>query len=297
MARRAVEIGAAVALWQALGGSVIFATFTMRHRRDQRLALLWGALSKAWGRTTAGSSWQRDKSTHRVAGWLRAVEVTDGANGWHVHAHALLFVEGKHTAATAGRLGSAMYDRWAAGLVAAGLDAPLPIGTLARLIEGPADADLSRYLTKATASADTLGLEVTWSQSKRARRDFSTRPTWALLDDVLSTGDADALDRWHEWEAASKNRRQLTWSQGLRERLRLRREKTDEDVAGEEAGTQDDDLVLITAEGWSQLVRAPHRIPELLSVTEAGGLAALRGFLDGLDVPYVLAGEAGQRAA
>ncbi|MEW6747906.1 MAG: replication protein, partial [Planctomycetota bacterium] len=68
MARRAVEVGAAIALWQAQGHPVAFATFTMRHRKGQPLASLWDALSGAWQRAVGGKSWYRDKALHRVAG-------------------------------------------------------------------------------------------------------------------------------------------------------------------------------------------------------------------------------------
>ena len=51
----------------------------------------WDVLSYAWQRVTSGSSWQEDcERFGGLLGWARAVEVTDGDNGWHVHLHVLL---------------------------------------------------------------------------------------------------------------------------------------------------------------------------------------------------------------
>ena len=286
MARRAVEIGAAVALWQAQGGAVGFATFTMRHHKGQSLPALWDALSAAWNRTVGGKAWGTDKGRHGVAGWLRVVEVTYGVNGWHVHVHCVLFLEGKQSDRLVKQLHASMVGRWASKLVALGLLAPLSIGQEAHLVKDAGDKDLSSYLTKATDGARRIGLELTQTQSKTARGIHKTRSPWALLDDVEDLGLAESLGLWHEWERGSKGRKQMTWSKGTRERLGLLVEKSDEDVAAEEHGSSADDLVLIDAAGWKRLTRVPVDLARLLAVTEASGLKGLRAFLDERAITY-----------
>lgn len=286
MARRALEIGAAVSTWQAVGGSVAFVTLTMRHRRGQSLSTLWAALSHAWGRVTSGKSWNSDRASHGVAGWMRVVEVTHGSNGWHVHVHALLFMEPSHLTQDLAGLHASMFGRWSAGLAARGLARPLMVGQDARRIDGAADGDLARYFTKAVHGGHRIALELTQSQTKQARNTHGTRPVWALLDDVLDQGDADGLDLWQEWERSSKGRRQVTWAQGFRQRLGLLTERTDEQIAAEEMGTADDELVLIDAAGWALIVKAPALIPQLLHVAEVGGLGAVRAFLHAHHVTY-----------
>lgn len=291
MARRALEIGAAVALWQAQGHPVGFLTFTMRHRKGQSLGELWDALQRAWARATTGRGWYRDRALYGVAGWLRVVEVTWGDNGWHVHVHALAFLEGKATPQTVAQLHSSMFSRWSAALGDAGLASPLMVGQDARLVTGPADADLAAYLAKSVDHGDPrlLGLELTQSQSKRARTAHGTVSPWHFLDQV-ELGDADALDRWHEWEQTSHGRRQITWSRGLRERLGLRREASDEEIAAEEIGTSADDLLVITADGWDLLCRTPARLADVLTTAEQSGLTGLRCLLDTWGVTYRLVG-------
>jgi hypothetical protein len=288
MARRALEIGAAIALWQSQGHPVAFATFTMRHHRNQGLQALWDGLQAAWARVTSGRAWVAEKGAYGVAGWLRVVEVTRGRNGWHVHIHAVLFLREWPTSAQLASWHRGMIQRWTAGLVRNGLAAPLMLGQDLRLIEGPADTVLADYFTKATDRGSyELGLELTQTQSKQARTKHGTWPVWALLDGVQD-GDADDLDAWHEWERVSKGRRQLTWAQGLRQLLALGVEHSDEDIAGEEVGTAADELLLIEREGWAILVARPRLIAQLLDAVEAGGLVGAREFLDRLGCAYTL---------
>ncbi len=289
MSRRAVEIGAAVALWQSQGGAVAFATFTMRHHSWQRLATLWDALSKAWHSVTAGKQWVKDQQRHDVAGFLRMVEVTQGRrNGWHVHVHALLFLEDEPEPAALAQLHDRMVGRWTRRLVALEMPAPLPAGQECHLVQDGADADLAAYFTKATDSAHRIGLEVTHTQSKTARGAYKTGPTWDLLDQVVATGEVEAVERWHEWEAASKGRKQMTWSKGIRDRLGLLREASDEEIAEEEHGSAADDLVLIDSEGWATLRSRPRDLADLLTLAEIGGLGYVRQFLDIRGVSYAL---------
>jgi hypothetical protein len=287
MARRAVEVGAAVATAQARGMHVVFATFTMRHHKGQALVGLWTALASGWAKVTSGAEWVKDKGRWQIRGWLRVVEVTHGANGWHVHVHVLLFLEGKPSEDAVQALHGRMFARWSRSLERQGLRAPLMIGQDAHLVTGAADKHLAEYFTKAT-DARRIGLEVTQTQSKAARGRHSTRTPWGLLDDVQNLGLVDSLALWHEWEQGSKGRKQLTWSVGFRKELGLLAEETDEDIAGQEHGSADDDLVLIEAEGWRHLTLVPVDLADLLTVTQGQGLAGLRRFLDVRGIPYRL---------
>lgn len=283
MARRALEIGGAVAAWQSQSPDhhVIFSTFTMSHHKGQRLSYLWGSLSTAWNKVTGGKAWITDKERFGVEGWCRVVEVTDGPNGWHVHVHALLFLVSASLDVES--LHRRMFARWSRALVRAGLAEPSLIGQDAHLVNGPGDAALAAYFTKAVDGAHRIGLELTQSQTKKARRRHSTVPTWGLLDEVEETGD---LTRWEEWELGSKGRRQISWSKGLRERLGLRREESDEELAAEEVGTSADNVMLITAFGWNQLCTVPADLGRLLDVTSTEGLEGARAFLDARGVEY-----------
>lgn len=283
MARRALEIGGSVEAWQMQGGRVGFVTFTLRHKRGQRLHDLWDVLSKAWAKVTSGKSWVRDQA-RGVEGWLRVVEVTYGANGWHVHIHALLFLAEGVDEDQFTKIHRSMVSRWIAAVIRLGLDSPLASGQDARLLVGGADAALGAYLTKSVHGGHAIGLEFTHTQSKGTRSALATRSVWSLLDDAMD-GLASGVRLWAEWERVSKGKRQLTWSKGLRQRLRLGKEASDEDVAAEELGTADDDVLLLTSAGWSRLV-ALRLLGECLTILEVGGLRGVKSFLDRYQIDY-----------
>lgn len=58
----------------------------------------------------------------------------------------------------------------------------------------------------------------------------------------------DELRLWAEWEAGSKGRRQQVWSRGMRDKLQLGAELSDEEVAELEVDGQD--LVAIDSSEW-----------------------------------------------
>lgn len=281
MARRALEIGAAVETWQAEGGGAAMMTFTLRHNKTQRLATLWDVVSKAWAAVTSGKLWVSAQAVG-VEGWLRVVEVNIGPNGWHVHIHALLFVAGDMTTDQVLSVHAGMVRRWSAAAKRLGLSSPLSVAQDCRIISTASDEALGQYLAK--AQHGYIGHELTNTQSKEARFKNSTVTVWTLLDNARD-GIAEACEKWFEYERASKGRRQISWSKGLRERLRLLSEQTDEDIAAEEMGTADDDLLLITAEGWRALVEM-RALAECLSAAEVGGLVGLRDWLVAHGIDY-----------
>ncbi len=109
-----------------------------------------------------------------------------------------------------------------------------------------------------------------------------------LLDEWFGDGEVESAELWKEFEQASKGRRQITWSHGLREMLGMTTEKTDEDIASEELGSSDDDLVHITKDGWRKVCATPDLIPEILNTAERSGLAGLRSLLNLYGIEYTV---------
>jgi hypothetical protein len=294
LVQRALEIGAVLSQAVAEGHSLGFGTLTMRHRRGEALKGLWDAAGGAWQRAISGKGWVTVKDARGVVGWVRVWEVTDGVNGWHVHVHFVVVLAPGSTAADLDAVAGGMFGRWSAGLVAAGRDAPWLVGQEWHIASGDdASSDLAGYLFKLAEAgsvrppAAALGLELTHTQPGRARSDLATRPTWALLDDFSTTGDLDALGRWHEWERGSKGRRQVGWSKGLRARFAPDLATvSDEGLVEREMGSAADDLVVISLSGWERLVSMPWEMPGVLDVTETGGLPALRARLCELGIDH-----------
>lgn len=298
-AGRQAELDAGITAWLAAGHSVAFLTLTVKHHKGHRLADLWDAISPAWNRTTSGAgvAWNGgkvrkdgsrvigDKERFGIAGYVRVVETKHGASGWHPHVHALLFLDKPLTDEQLDDLRHRMFGRWEAALVKAGYSAAewgwdeesgrmVQVGAVIRRVtDGGGMAD---YFAKNTYGITPGGAayEVTGSHSKRAGKGGAT--PFQLLEQMVETGDADLLDLWHEWEAASHGRRQLTWSRAMRDLLALGVELTDEELA--EQQLDGDVAVVLTRDEWVA-GRWWERVPDLLDAVEAGTLHELLDFI------------------
>ena len=266
LAHRQDEVRAAIAAYMtdAPGGrQLAMLTLTMRHRKGQPLRELWDSLGYAWASVTSGKGWQTSKAKYGLEGWLRVVELTHGANGWHVHVHALLFVDGGDrpalTAADTRSWRSELTGRWSRALERRGLSPALERAQELHLVTGRAEP-LADYFTKqadtGTASrgassgiggnadpdeAHAIAQEFTRSAGKASRAASGGRSTWRILDGVIA-GDSPDTRLWHEYEKASRGRRQMTWSKGLRDQLGLNDDRTDESIADEEIGDRSEAL-------------------------------------------------------
>lgn len=289
LAHRQAELEAAIGQWTAAGNSLVMVTLTMRHRRGQRLRTLWDALGQAWEDVTRNGSYRRVRDALGVAGFARAVEVTYGEAGWHVHVHAALFVRGEVGRDAAESIESAVWGTWRSSLTRAGLDAPLRgPGIDVKLWRSDGAGRLGEYFTKASYDhgdgASAAAAEVARGDLKAARS--GNRTPFQVLADFDRHGDADDLDVWHEWEDASRGRRQLTWSRKLRAELALSAERSDDELAADEAGTADDDLVEFDAATWRYI--GEHGLHGFLldAAEDDDDGTALRAYLDARGLPY-----------
>ena len=102
-----------------------------------------------------------------------------------------------------------------------------------------------------------------------------------LLLDFL-TGDEEAGALWRQYARTFKGRRQLSWSDGLRDLLGLEAEKSDDDLASEmreEAWLMDE----LSKPEWKAILGNDARA-ELLAVLGRGSAAELREFLQALGI-------------
>jgi len=88
--RRARQIETALRAHVGAGGSVLLATYTVPHDRDESLPVVLARLAGTWRRYAKSAL--RDVLGRHYVGAVRALEVTHGASGWHPHYHALVFI-------------------------------------------------------------------------------------------------------------------------------------------------------------------------------------------------------------
>lgn len=204
-------------VWKQEHGSLLFITFTLSHKRTDTLKSVWDALNKAWGFMLNGKAWDNFSTQYGVEGFVRATELTHGANGWHTHFHTALFVnQGFDDDKSVAEIKDYISNRWTNGLAKSGFTASASVGVDVRRTYS--DSGLSKYLNK---FAD----EITKGNTKIAKSN--NRTPFAILQDVKDSKDLGSkksqtdLALWWEFEKISKGRRQLVISKKVRALVKL----------------------------------------------------------------------------
>jgi hypothetical protein len=273
-ADRAREIQLVSEAHQAAGGSLVLATFTLRHRILDPLADNLDVALKAWQKMLGGKSWQLFRDRHEIEGYVRAVEITHGANGWHPHIHALFFTKNQVTAQAASEMKDWLFDRWKKLVTDLGARMPSKLRGVDVRPAGKDGKVLAQYLAKVQEEA---GQSRTKIGQEMARMDFkdgrhSSRMPFQLLD---GKGEDPTRDQmlWIEYVKATKGRRAITWSRGLRERYMPEEPpKTDEEVIRD--AERQRPVVMMPGESWDRRLRdQPAVIAAVLEATERGDVS------------------------
>jgi len=285
---RTNDLEAGIRHWAGHGGSFAMLTLTIQHHKGQGLGMLWDAVSTAWRRFVRDGSATRLRKALGVNGYHRTTEVTLGANGWHVHLHVLYFVEGSVSDLMGRSHSGALVARWMHSVEAVGFRAVTDAQDW-KVLQGNADAlsAVAGYVTKGQyqessaakpRGARSVAMEMTRGDIKETRAKGSRTPFELLadiVDSVTSTGEIPVSDMalWQEWERESKGRRQQVWSRGMRARLGLDAELTDEEAAALEVdGT---DVIALEASEWKRATEAdPHFHADLIAALESGATLA-----------------------
>lgn len=230
-ATRAAELAEAVRSHQRAGGGVAFLTLTVPHRRGDELGELLDGLPSAFRRVLSGRAAAAMRERFGSAS-VRVLELTHGANGWHAHYHAVLFVGEPLDDQAEGELAEWWRERWADACEAVGLRRPSDErGVLLEAVGGDGGA-VAAYVGKVGRAVELgLAAEVARGDLKQSRG----RSLWQLAQ-LAADGDAGARKLWAEYERAIKGRRLFSWSKGLRARLKLAAEPSDAELAAEDAG-------------------------------------------------------------
>jgi len=214
---RADEVKHACESWLAASADNVLSmlTLTVRHAAGFELRKMRKGMSAAWRSLWQGRAGQARKRRWALAHFVRSLEVTHGANGWHPHYHVALFQTREHTEGDVDELREA----WAAA-VAKHLGAHYaPSWERGIDVRPLSQAD---YLTK-------LGLEVASITTKEPRQPGS-RSAWQIAQ-AAARGEVDAVALWREYTEAMRGARQLFWSHGARRALDIGPERTDAELA------------------------------------------------------------------
>jgi hypothetical protein len=280
---RRLEIGVALANLHANGGGAAFGAVTVRHHAGQTLPQLLDGLTYGIARIARDRVVKRLRASMGYLGRIQALEITVGDAGWHPHRHPLLAFSRPVTPAEVSELHAAEFRAYRAGVVSRGLDAPTLAGQELRPVsfEG-AGVAFSEYFTKSGWSPEGAGFEMTGAQHKRAK--FGSRSSWELLHGIMR-GDAEELELWQAYEQATRGKRALTYSRGLRDLLGIGAEVDDETIADSEVGDRDDTGFYVT--DWAPVRIQPALGAGLLNaVGPAGDWGAGRDFCRRYGIPF-----------
>jgi len=238
-------------------GGLVMITYTASHHIGTPAAEMIEAVTDGVRRFKSGRFFNDARKVYGWIGSAKALEITYGDNGWHPHVHELVFMNSVLGDDALDKLEMALRLHWVEILGSRGYLASTERG----LVLQTADKDLADYVAKwgHEPSIDnpnfkdrwTLDKEMTKSAVKKGKKRGRT-PTQLLTDYV--NGDFQSGELWREYALSMKGKRQLVWSRGMRELLRLGLEKSDEEIATE---IPDDTTVYATLniEQWRQILR------------------------------------------
>lgn len=259
---RSEEIQQAATQHLSQGAGLLFATFTIRHDRTMSLKDSLSTLKEAYRYVTSTRAFKDWKQEAGLIGDITATEITIGQNGWHPHMHRLLFLDKPASSQDLNRLKKDLYFMWARAVEKVG-GQPVSWEAFDIQLISTGQENLASYIAK-VHEPDRIGLELSLSDIKTGRATGSLTP-FQLLD--LDTPEAARL--WHEYVAATKGRAAIRWSRGLRARLGMQKEETDQEIAEDLQAKGVPEIELL-----NNLYRVLARNPEALAALQ--GAAARR---------------------
>jgi hypothetical protein len=279
--RRREELKLSLDIVHRFGGSAQLWTFTAPHHVGQSLEFLLIAMNKARRKMLNRKSWKRLIPSLDVIGTIRSLEVTFSLhNGWHVHFHVLTFLSGTHDKFELMDIEEEIYAMWRSACLDSGLSEP-------SRAHGVSVEDGS----KAAAYVGKWGLEheMTKSHIKQGREGHFT--PFDFLRQYLA-GNPCFGPVFKEYAREFRGKRQLVWSDGLRDQLCLGKEQSDKELVDgvEEAAAF---FARIPLSVWRVILRHELR-GEVLEVCRQGK-QALVDYIFQLTGENISINEPGQR--
>lgn len=278
--RRRELLTRAVEACRELGGQVFLATYTFSHGRSDRLSASLESFLTAQRSMAGNRPYRRAMASYGVVGSVKALEVTWGtSNGWHPHAHVLLFAPAEIDVAA---LEEELYRAWLPAALRQGLTMTRARGVKVQSTFGAVEDYIAKWGHAPTRRLWGAEDELTKGHSKRAHRDElagSGYSPFDLLRWLADTGESAPARLFREYAGVFKGRQQLTWSPGLASWLGVADDagKSDEEIAGE---VREDAVLLatLTPAEW-RAVRSTNQRGQLLELARTGDLLGVRAFV------------------
>lgn len=259
-ARRGREIEKAVDAAREQGLCVTMVTLTHPHHKGQALSTLSERHQYALRKLSQSRFWKQVRQELGVIGSIKATEITYGENGWHWHTHFLLIHTNKNNLTN-----ERLAEQWIGFCRKAGFEINNDTAKdmMRYSVDVIRDCHATTYLTKAGLGSWGVDREISSNASKHGRNGGKT---------PFELVDAGEYWLFREYLEATKGKRQLFWSRGLKKMFGIT-EKSDEELV-EETEECSEVLAIIPPVSWSAIVRDWLQV-ELLAVAELGGRKAV----------------------
>lgn len=265
--KRRVELKNAIGFAKEKKLGIHFVTLTFPHGISDDLEEITKMMSKAYGKLSSGKHSIKMKlknlnPNNTFHGFIRAVEVTHGKNGFHPHVHMIVITDGSVTRDV---MQCVYCESWMRACRLAGL--PIPSKEHGCTVKDGSFA--SDYVSK-------WGLEEEMTKANQKKTKSKGMTPWGLLKCVLEGDDSVytpeyASNLFRVYARVFKGKRQLFWSVGLRKFLSLGSEASDQELADGPDDEQALVLATLTPEEW-KIVRHKKQQANLLSVAESNPL-------------------------
>jgi len=265
-AERVADLQALSKAARAEGDAVYMVTCTVRHAWSHDLRVTRRGVTRAWTRIVRGAPWRRFCARFGVVGYVRALEVTHGPNGWHPHVHALFVAAPPDAAGVDLEAEGAEWleTRWRQCVereLGAEQAPDAWHGLRVRF------CNIAEYIAK-------IGLEVGNTMAKGASEGHRT--PWQIAADLAATGSPEDAALWSRYCVAMRGSRQLTWSRELARWVKvLGRDAARSDEAILEAAEREAAALasryVVPGATWDRIRDLPGVSADLLAVYEARG--------------------------
>ena len=307
--RRSVEIRQAIEWARGQGLSVQLLTLTARHDRSDRLVDLMPRMAAAFADLKRGRAYRRVAKSAGVRGMIRAVEMTHGtAHGWHVHYHILVISahgldDAIVRASWVHQLGvHGFIDAEDARAVADATVHSMDLRTVGA--DDASVAAVSDYLCKGDnqvwyIDGEKVELDTTGDAARRRAIDGAAkelglsntkfgrqknRTPFQILRDIIvdDISDDAAFARdvklTIEYLLATKGKKQIFWSRGLKAEVGVK-DMSDEEIVDDE---KEESTILwgLTRPHWNALRRNGFVTDYLKDVAQTRDVMAVQAFFD-----------------
>lgn len=244
------ELSAALVRHVGNGGAAYLLTLTFPHEADHKLAELLGKLTKARQKLQNSRQWKTAMIDAGRIGSVAALELTASQeNGWHPHVHMLIFADpqGLREGEPINEKGDLeshvireLRSTWINILIKTGLgDGEKINDMIAHSFNVRGGNQAAEYIAK-------YGRDERWGQSSELTKTYAKIGSAGEHGGMMhftpfqllawaANGDAWAIAKFHEYAEAIRGKRAITWTPGLKKALNLGADRTDEEIAADDA--------------------------------------------------------------